>query len=735
MPPTATLGGIPLTDQEEVGWQESYGTAPYTRTFLVHGSNAKRLEALLGTACELVIRPESGEALTWKSIWPLRMVPTKYPFHVAVMCCDVRWKWSRELLVRTYNMPRRTGNRRLVNRQVIELAIIKDDYTYVAATLKDGKDKWTPRTAVEDAMGALAEKCGHGWSVEDWPTGEGLAVEGLDLRHNGDVGMATLLAHAPGADVKINRDGDAVLKDATAYSATSAAVKSLIPTEAGQIARLVDLKHVRPKRITVWFDREVELRFDSVEEVDDPSATVQTGDAQDSQMLMENVLPLPDPETTIDGEVYAAGSYVPVRKALAAWNLQLSTLGKSPPPPELTIANVQKYWFVLDALYTALGNLVLDADQYNWSARISTLKAHYRKTYQIPAPWMAHIRDVRPYRLGILDPVTGARAAAQAWSQFCVEPTAKAYMQAALANDANLQFYWLNVDNYPGLDADLYDKSPSPAIVHVADRDLGILHIEYRTDPYGMRSAIHQSQMKENATGKIQAPTRDMREQLKGVMAVDGRVKGAIPIGLSSDFRVAVVVTALPIAPNSEDRMFPIALDPGEVGKSIAGNVQIEGGEGPEWHLACPPSLMTAWYALRETLAARESAPRLFGFNDQGLGVAGGVVGGGGGASDAPGYEIINLSDSRSLLQSIARAMAVAQWAAFVDAVEGNLAVHFLPSLALTGSMDAVKHGLQPDGRLLTEIAMGMARRPIDSMGLLPLPVRPIVLRIPEMHA
>lgn len=732
----ATLGGIPLTNQEPVSWQETWGTTPYARTFIVHESNRGRLEAILGEPCELVI-----DSVRWQKIYPLKIAPTRFPFHVAVFCADLRWKWPRAIIVRSWNKFRRTGVRTFVQGNPIELAVFKDEYQYVEQTLWGGERgrKVTAEQVTYDVLVDLSRKCEFTWEARKFPTGSDFVVEELEIFASGDVALATALAHAPGCDVYVRRDGVVVRDDVTDYKATREALQDLIPTTAGGIVADVDYKHLRPKEIVVWFEKEVELRFDSVSEAD-RSSTDPSPSGED--MLMENVLPLPDPTTTIGGKQYGQGTWVPIYLALSAWNDDLASLGKSPAPPALTMENVRKYWFVLEMIYTALGDLTLSAAKANWSARIAVLRAHFRKTWMIPRDWMKRIRNLRPYRLGVLDPVSGMRGPAQAWSQYCVEPSSKMYVHASFKRDKNLKFYWLNVDGYPGdstqtptarLDEELFSKSPSPAFVHVVDQDVGVLHIEYKVDPYGMSTAIHPSQMADSATGNLQAPTANLRDQLKGVIARDGHVTGAVPIGLSDNFLLAIIITAMPLSPNDERRLFPVYVSPSAVGK-IAGGITVSGGKGPAWNLLCPPSVLTAWYVLRNSKEGRQTAYNLFGFRNSGIPAA---LDDSGVTSDTtpPGYNIKNWDPSDGTLWAVAVAKAVAQWVSFTNAVEGSMATHIDGGVGLIGNMDVVKDSLGPDGRLLSEIMLAAARRPIDWTAKLPQFVRPVILRIPDMHA
>lgn len=723
--PKAWLGGVPLANAAAVAWAEVAGVHAPTAVWTVHDKQWQRLKGQMGVPLELRIVPSTGAELSWKNLYVLREVPAGKPFHRSFLVSDVRWMWPRCLVSRSYNIPRKTGNRRLVGEGPVEIEQAIDTYGYAYSSLDKGV-KWSAMGMVADVLRRVAEQSnGHPWHVESFPINEQrqVTVEGLDLSESGDTALGHALAHAPGANVTVNRFGEAVVFDMTRRSDVRAQLDPSVPrTSAGSIDRMIDLAPIRPSDILVYFQREVELRFDAYEE----GATVETRDPNtDERMLMENVLPLPDVETTIAGERVALGTYVPVWRALAAWNDDLASLGSSVPPPALTVANVRKYWFVLEALYTPLGELTLNAAQSNWVARIATLRAHYRQTYQIPRSWMQRMRDMTPTRVGILDYVTKSRNPSRAWSQFMAETTTKAHYLSAVAR-TDKQWVWENVDNYPGIDGELSDKSSSPAVVQVVDKDLGILHINYRLDPHGMRSQIVPSRCKEGGSGRLQSINRDAKEQRSYPMSSTGRVTGSAPVALADDFRVAIVFTASPFAPNNEKRLFGYRVRPEDVSGAVGQEFQVSGGTGPTWHLFIPPGLMTARYAWSSTEKARESAQRLFGFKD-GLPEAGTND-----PFEAPGYFIVNMAGSRGgeggLIEALARAAAVSQWAAFVDQVEGAPALHLRPGVSLRGSMQAVAHRLDQDGRLVTQVTLSGERVPIDPMAALPHAVRQKIL-------
>jgi len=719
---TATFAGVTLTNTSGIGFPEAIGTTSPSVVLYVHESNWGAIEGVLKEPSELRINDT-----VWSNLYALREVPSPHPYVRGFIVQDVRWKWEREIIIRSMNIPRKTGNKRLASdgsNLVIPLEVDQsiDIYQYAWASLDKGK-KWRPKRAVEDVMGEIARKCGHAHEVRDLPIteGGGVTIEGLEMGESAASALNRLLAMVPRAFVKVTRDGTAVVFDGSNRSLTEDVMAAAGPaTVAGQIDRLIDLAPIRPGKIHVYFAKEVEIRFDSVAE-NNAATTIPRRYADDEQQsdassLMENVVPLPDPLTTIGDKKYSQGTYVPMGAAIAVWNTELSNLQKKIDPPPLTFANIRKHWFWLEALYTPIGDLTLAGAKASWVARIEAIKQHYRRTWQIPRPWRVRMRDIKSHRVGVLDPVTGARAKLQAWSQYTAEPTTKGYMLADLQQDADKQFMWMGVDDYPGINADLTTR-PSPAVVEIRDKDLGVIHLNYMGDPYRRRSEIHPSLMRD-PDGKLQGITRDLRDQLRKVICTDGKVTGAAPIGLADDFRVALIVTAMPFMPNNEGRYYKLTVSPGQIAGDLKSHFQVTGGKGPDWHIVVPPSMMTAWYGHQTTVEARASVQRLFGFTKED-----------GPVQTVPGYRIMNLDESPGpgILPAMAKAIAVSQWAQFISQREGTRAVHLQPDLEVDGTIHSVSHSLDPSGRLITRIGMPSARIPISPTALLTPSIRPFV--------
>lgn len=633
----ASLGGVPLTDADTVSWSIRSGTNPPLEQFVVHDSQWDKVAALLGRPTTLKIGGSSF------AVWPVREGVTSKPFHRAVQVSDVRWKWQYTLVHKDFNIRRQTGVRRIVNGEVVELGeSIPDEiggYKYTRVSTNGG-EPWDASSFLSDVVSIVTNAAGGGYEIDSLPVsgpadGGGVTVQDLRLSENGSSAISRALRAIPGTGIYVDAEGRTHVFDRANPSAAAAAMEEVGPaTERGQIVRGIDLAGIRPSGVDVHFTKDVELRFDSREEGDSGTSVAPGADAD---ALMDNVLPLPDPETTINGQRVAQGTYVPAADALTAWNSQLSTVEGA---PELNIENVRKFWFYLESFFTPLGNLADDADESNWSARIAAIRTHFRQTYRIPKQWMDRISDVKPIRVGILDPFSGYRAPAQAWSQYTVEPTTK--NRIVTSKDKEKQTYWIDKDDYPGFDGELYTKLHSPAVVQLVDKAQGIFRINYRLDPHGMRSAIHPSRMEGGGSTMLPNRAFDQRGLNGATYARDIITEGANPMELSASHRVAIVFTATPAAPNSKARLLKVGVEPGDLSTSYSEQFGAFDGRGPRMQIAIPPTVMTAWYAIVSSVTARNTAAEIFGFSSED-GAGGGAAGNaqGGEAASAASEDVI----------------------------------------------------------------------------------------------
>ncbi len=704
MTTVATLGGVNLANASKVGWELTAGTAPHQRIFVVHERQWSKLRDKQGQPLTLRIKPANGKTKTFENLYIIRQMAARLPMHRAFVLSDSRWLWEYVQVVRSYNVPRRTGDTYLVGGGPVEIQEAVDSYTYAPWSLHkkagDPDKRWTARKIIEDLMNLAEAEVrdfpgwefdGESFPIKDDDSPDSVAVQGLELRGNLQETLNQAFNLIPGVSVMPSYKGEFFVYDRTRHSRTKEILDGLPPfTSAGATPTPIGRWPTRPSLIRCYLEREVELRFDNFEEGKRKSDTDPVEIPGDMRMF--NVIELVDPETEIDGVKYGPGVYHDFDSTLEAWDED-----KIEGAPTLNAENVRKFWFVLDALFVPFGDLSPKSAEANWPARIASIKKHYRRTWQIPKQWRDVIRDMKPWRVGILDPVTTARAPAKAWSDYTYEPSTKFRVQTRKKKDK--QFVWLNVEGYPGFTGELDTDATSPAKVRVIDAQLGIIHVDYHLDRFGLRDAILPGVFKENGAGKLAAPTRDLSEK-KGIFASHWRTTSGIPWHLEKEFGVAVIFTALPGAPNSKGRCYSYDVKPAHLKSMLGDEFNVENGRGPVYEVYIPPSLLTAWYGW-QSVKARETAKELFNLkkppDDKEEN------------NDLDGYEILN---EKYIIPAVCRAAAVVVYARHIDAHEGNAAYHLgaFGTPQPGGNVRGFVHDVDEDGRLVTQIRMPSER-------------------------
>lgn len=723
----ASLDDVPLLRAASIRWEQSVGVAPYVTTLFVHRSNLQKLLDKQGQPGRLVVGSGSGETgYTVEKVFVVSEAPSNAPFIAGVLVADVRWLWQRVWIRRHYNAVRKSGNRQMLEGGPVELNAIVDTFTFHAWSLAGGKIRWKPLGVLQDVLKGVQKQMeaihaggkGKGSAMEfsvDLPLDvDSLPIEDLQLDDPGDAAILRALGNVPRAEVSVDLKGKVHVFDRLDFDAAKRQAKDLGPETVvgGHLVEVLQEK-IRPSAIDVLFDRELELRWDAkVEGGDgsDGSEEVEPGAAGISNPDMVNVLPIPDLTLKVGNRTLYRGTWAPLPDVLAAWNKDL----KGAPLP-LTIENLRKYWFYgLWNIFTEIGK---SEPRPDWVNRLSTLRAHFRQTYQLSRSWMDRIKSLRGYRVAVVDPVTGARAPTLVESDYCVQPSERVAVDAAQGKGINQFFMWENVKGYPD-DGSIASGHPAPAYAQVVDEDLGIIHIAYRTDPWGLASCIHPS-MIVNAAGEIGGPTVDFRYQslARNSPIVDGSVKGTNDgILLSNHHRALVVLTAAPGAPNNERQLHRIRITPSDVAQIVPKASQ--GGSGPVWQVRVPASTYTARFLWDDHLS-KTLYPKVFGFGSFDPDQAG---------LDSDELDKGELFQNRKECESIAKAVAAAVYTRLADHLQGRPVHHVHSGAEPKGNLASVAHRLDPDGRLLTELSIPPEVKPVDFFSLMDARTRALVL-------
>lgn len=730
---TVTLDGVPLAGTAAVVWRFVTGVVPYTTTLQVHKRAwDEKLAGKAGQPLTLKITDSRGVETAIEHVYILHTAPTDSPNRVTFVVADKRWRWAYPLIVRDFNMPRKTGSRTALGTVPVELTTVVDTYDYLAYSLRDGK-RWTPKQAIEDVLQQLeGDAAAGGFRIEGFPiadtNGAGTAgeftLQGVTLRDQGDAALGRLLSYVPGAEVYIDARGAAVVFDGTDLDAVEQHFRELPPTTwAGEYAAWINRAAIRPAKVVAHYQREVEilLRFE-----DDYRGTTQSQPSR-SEPYLENVLPTVDPETEITefdpqqgaftSKVVPPGTWVRVDRWLAA--MDADRPADSFP---WTFDTIRTHWLKGD-LDGVLGGKGLDLDrEANVALRIAALKQHFRQTFRLNRRYVEASRELLPVRVALLDPVTGARAPAAVWGQACVIPSRKDYMTSRL--DPSRQKVYRNVDYLAPSESGgspIISTPPGPASVVFVDRELGIFRLEWIASPYGLTEAFVPCNLVDT-NGTPTVVTRDLAQQDTQPMGAGLQVEsGTNGIFLSPRLRFAVLLTMVPSAPNNANQFHRIEVEASNVQSLFRREFRLQNGDGPELHVFVPPGEVTARFAWRDEQQASSTIQDLVGL--RGDGDVPGIEG-----TDLPGFVLAN--EERHLTDH-ALSLAAELLAPYADSVQGNVATRVPTNgLRLVGNMAgaAIRVGVAPSAKVDALHQFPGQQRAVSRLAVMPEGARRIIL-------
>lgn len=726
------LDGVPLAGTAAVVWRFVTGVVPYTTTLHVHRKAwDEKLAGRAGVPLTLEIVDSRGITTKIEHVYILHKAPSDSPNRVAFVVADKRWRWAYSLIVRDFNMPRKTGSRTAFGTVPVELSTVVDTYDYLAYSLRGGS-RWTPKQAVEDVLGVLEGDAGSGgFRIEGFPitdtNGAGTAgeftLQGVTLRDQGDVALGRLLSFIPGAEIYIDASGAAVVIDATDLDAVEEHFRNLPPTTwAGEYPAWIDRAAIRPAKIVVHYQREVEvlLTFE-----DDYASSTQSQPTR-SQPYLENVLPTVDPSTRVtefdpqtgqsSTKDVPPGTWVRVDRWLAA--MDADRPADSFP---WTFETIRTHWLKGD-LDGVLGGKGLDLDrEANVALRIAALKQHFRQTFRLNRRYTEGSRELLPVRVALLDPVTGARAPAAVWGQACVIPSRKDYMTSRL--DPAKQKVYRNVD-YLASSQDgtpIVQTPPGPASVVFIDRELGIFRLEWIASPYGLTEAFVPCNLVDS-NGTPTVITRDLALQDTQPVGAGMQVEsGTNGIFLSPRLRFAVLLTIVPSAPNNANQFHRVEVDAMDVQSLFRREFRLQNGDGPDLHVFVPPAEVTARFAWQEDQLAASTVQDLLGL--RGDSDEPGIEG-----TDLPGFVLVN--EDRHLTDH-ALSLAAELLAPYADAVQGQVTTRVPDSgLKLVGNMAgaAIRVAVAPSAKVDALHQFPGQQRAVSRLAIMPESARRIIL-------
>lgn len=736
------LGGFPLAATSAIAWRLQPGPRPYSTVVSVNRRQWPALKEKIGEPLDLQFRDQRGVEVVFRQVYILHVVPSAGPNLVSFVIADRRWKWSYKLVARDYNVPRKTGDRTAFGIVPIENEVIVDQYNYRRSSLnKDGR-RWTAKDALRDVLTIVDGEEGENWLIESFPIADNqgeegtLSVQNLLIRDQGDGAIGRVLSQIPGAELFVRPDGKVVVFDGADLTAAEEFRASLPPaTWDGEKSEMVDRAAIRPAKVVVHYQREVEVVFDHQDDWND----TQTPPDRDTPYL-ENVIPTVDRETQIteyDPETnrrvtktVPPGTWVNIKEWLYAMKLRQP----SSSPFDWTFETIRATWLVGD-LDGVLGSRADDEERGNVAARIQAFKQHFRQTFRINRRYMERIRDIEAIRAALLDPISGARAPAAVWGEATSIATVKGQRIIArdAIGDAASAGMYQRINSYPPAATPTIQVPPGPARVVILDHDLGIFRVEWIVSPYGTVESFIPSFL-ENSTGGTANVVGDLALQDDQPMG-PGLVKegGNNGIFLARTMRMKVMLTVVPAAPNNTRQFHRIEIDAGDIAEKYRTEYRIKDGKGPDLHVFVPPNEADARFGWQDDTAAAGTVSQLLGLNSEDPNEAGID------SQDLPGFVLVNgQADGNNELTAHSAAFAAEILAAYADNLQGNVATILSTNrrgdsnMALTGNMASasVVAAPYPSGKVAVVYEFPGQQRQISRMALLPASVRHLLLGI-----
>lgn len=752
------LDGIPLAGNDAIQWSLTTGVRPYTTVMTAHITQwNERLRDRAGRPLVLEITDARGRTEKIEDVYILHEAPNPSPNRVSFVVADKRWLWQYKIVARSFNITRRTGDRTAdLSTVPIELIRSFDVYDYLEASL-DGRQRWTARRALEEVLEVLegedrgarpsSSPPGRGgarssrrrtrpWRIESLPiegtgdqTGQ-FSLQNVTLADQGDVALSRLLAFIPGAEVYVKQNGQVTVFDGTDLDETERYFRDLPQsTWDADFPRLINRKAIRPNRVQVYYQREVEcvFRFE-----DDYSGRTRSQPDPDDPYL-ENVIPTTDPITEIPEydpvedrliiKMVPAGTWVRVDNWLGVMN-DMRPEGSLP----WTFDTIRRHWLKGD-LDGVLGGRGLDLDPLgDVSMRIQALKQHFRQTFRINRRYMENIKELRNVRVATIDPVNAARAPAAVWGQACIIPSTKGKRMASRLNP-QLAGVFRNVDHIrpsrePGVE--LINTRPAPTEVQLIDDQVGIFRLQWITSPYGTVDSYVPSLLVD-AQGRSRVPVRDLAQQDDRAIGVGMQIEsGTNGIFLANSLELAVIMTIVQASPNNERQYHREEVMVKDLSETFRREFRIQDGTGPDLEIFIPPGEATARFQWANDATAEATIELLLGLRDPNTNQGERGIEG----PDLPGFVFIN---QRRDIQTHARSTAAEFLASFADNVQGTVSTE-LPEdgIDLVGNMtrSTVSVAAYPSAKVSAQHEFPGQQKPISRFALLPETVRTFLLGV-----
>ncbi len=718
-------------------WKLVAGTNPAIEVFDIMNADIGRLTNSQIDGVSLTIQNNDGGGGTWNKLSVLGFSPGPNENISRVTLADRRWTWPYAHVLKRLNARRNSGiRRRRSQRKGKDGNILFPIPGEIVSVIQFAKwslfdeqgQEWTPEQAIMDvltspqALGILESDIVNDGFIS--AVFEQTRLDNVVIDDPGNIAVTKILKTIPGANLYIDPDGKVVLFSMVSGQEAAQSNALLPEIVSGGHVEFITNEQVRPAAIDIFFTMEVETRFDHIETQIAQTDTIaeRQGKIIDER-TMENVLPVPDAEIDLGrAETDAQGTWVEFNEYLNAAVIQTGLgLLKGLDVPAWHRA-IQTGFIPEMDLWTALGlagNADAAGDEVDWAARLAAWQLHYRRTYRLNSKWMDRVLTIRPWLLATIDQATGQRAPAMAYANYAVRNTLKAILTKV--RNTRQVCYATNYDGFPSDPEDLGTGFPAPATLQIIDADQGILSVNYQLDPFNLNDIVFPSKIENNPC----MPNKEANDP--GKLTTFEQSNNGKRVKLSSDHRIAIVLTLVPASPNDKRQLYRIRITPAELLRGKAGRLtpamqqSILNARGPVKEIRVGPGLLTALVAWPNDPNRNQDIERIFGVRDGEPNLDGLVV------NDVDQAQIPD--DQAASLKEFALSLAASVYAEDHDRLIGSQTGTLNHSIRPAGNLEEVAYEVAQNGVTTTSLAFPATLRPLDVEAFMNASTRGILFR------
>jgi len=305
----------------------------------------------------------------------------------------------------------------------------------------------------------------------------------------------------------------------------------------------VDWSQFRPRYVTSFFKKEQEVLFDYSDFTRDRTFAEWFNPNRKLEKLnvktpyIENVVQIPR-NMTIEGKSFESGEYIPLRFFLR---------GLTGPGGYIAEWDIRQGWFVDYVIFHYMQKVkCLTPDLWHHYKTdledISTVKTHYRRTFQVHPAWNEQILDIKPVTSKMVDYTIGNRVPSFINTQYLQSVTMRYGAKYVKPNTT----YAFNVNEAPiGADADI--------VLDILPTSAPILLV-----PVNPELGIYQFKVFRDKHNQIFSYTPSMVEEPIPPGFLEGKGTGWEKVALAEDFRFISRLSAIFATPNNGNQFVKV---------------------------------------------------------------------------------------------------------------------------------------------------------------------------------